>query len=344
MRALNSAVTGLQAQQTAMDVIGNNIANVNTDGFKASRTDFSDLFYQTLQGGSDNTNASQVGYGVKVSGVSKDMSTTGETTTNVPTNLFINGEGYFIVSTDSASHTAGSTTNNSVPPATVADYYTRVGNFQKNASGYLVDANGNYVMGLDATTLAAYQATPATLPTLHAISLIGAVFHPTAAGASAANDVKVDANTNISDLTINSDGTISGTIGSTTGTFEYGVSTGANTSTTTYPPASYAQGNTATYNTDPIVVALSTFPNDGGLSQAGNTSFTQSVSSGSPTYIQASNGNSTTLISGALEQSNVDLAREFTNMIVTQRGFQANSRVITVADSLLEEIVNLKRS
>lgn len=326
MRALNSAVTGLQAQQTAMDVIGNNIANVNTDGFKASRTDFSDLFYQTLQGGSDNTNASQVGYGVKVSGVSKDMSTTGETTTDVPTNLFINGEGYFIVSTDSASHAAGSTTNSG--GATVADYYTRVGNFSKNASGYLVDANGNYVMGLDATSLAAYQTNPASLPTLHAISLIGATFHPTAAGASTASDVTVSANTNISDLTINSDGTISGTIGSSTGTFEYGTSNGA----------------TAASASDPIVVALATFPNDGGLSQAGNTSFTQSVSSGSPTYIQASNGNSTTLISGALEQSNVDLAREFTNMIVTQRGFQANSRVITVADSLLEEIVNLKRS
>lgn len=321
MRALNSAVTGLQAQQTAMDVIGNNIANVNTAGFKASRTDFSDLFYQTLQGGTDNTNASQVGYGVKVSGVSKDMSTTGETTTGVATNLFINGEGYFIVSTDSASHTAGDSTNSA--GATVADYYTRVGNFTKNSSGYLVDANGEYLMGLDKTSLAASASTP----TLHAISLIGSTFHPTGATGTG-SDITVNKNTTISNLTINSDGTITGTIGSSTGTFEYGTSAGATT----------ASAN------DPIIIALSTFSNAAGLTQAGNTSFTQSISSGSPTYIQASNGNDTTLISGALEQSNVDLAKEFTNMIVTQRGFQANSRVITVSDSMLEEIVNLKRS
>lgn len=321
MRALNSAVTGLQAQQTAMDVIGNNIANVNTDGFKASRTDFSDLFYQTLQGGTDNTNAAQVGYGVKVSGISKDMSTSGAATTGVPTNLFASGEGYFIVSTDSASHTAGSTTNSA--GTAVADYYTRVGDFTKNSSGYLVNADGEYVMGLDAASL----ATSSSTPTLHAISLIGSTFHPTGATGTG-SDVTVDKNTVITNMTINGDGTITGTINSATGTFEYGTSAGA----------------TAASANDPIIVGLATFPNDAGLTQAGNTEFTQSISSGSPTYMQALNGNGTKLISGALEQSNVDLAKEFTNMIVTQRGFQANSRVITVADSLLEEIVNLKRS
>ena len=318
MRALNSAVTGLQAQQTAMDVIGNNIANVNTDGFKSSRTDFGDLFYQTLQGGTSNTNSEQVGSGVKVSAVSKDMSSGSETTTSVSTNLFINGEGYFVVSTDGTSHTAGDTTNTG--GSTVTDYYTRSGDFTENSSGYLVNANGQYLMGLDSTSLASSASTP----TLHAISLIGSTFQPTNGGTSST----ITKDTTITDLTINSDGTITGTVDGTTGTFEYGTSAGATT----------ASAN------DPIIVALATFSNASGLTQAGDTAYSQSQSSGSPTYIQASNGNSTTLISGALEQSNVDLAREFSNMIITQRGFQANSRVITVADSLLEEIVNLKRS
>lgn len=318
MRALNSAVTGLQAQQTAMDVIGNNIANVNTTGFKASNTNFSDLFYQTLSGGSDNTNPEQVGYGVKVDAVSKDMSVTGENTTGIATNLFINGEGYFIVSTDSGSHTAGSTTSSN--NSTVADYYTRAGDFTLDNSDYLVNANGQYVMGLDSTSL----ATSSTTPTLHAISLIGATFVPTAGGASHT----IAAGDSVTDLKIGTDGTISGTYNDQSGYFEYGTSQGATT----------ASAN------DKITVALATFPNADGLEQDGNTTFTQSVSSGSPIYVQASKGNNTTLISGALEQSNVDLAKEFTNMIVTQRGFQANSRVITVSDSLLEEIVNLKRS
>lgn len=335
MRALNSAATGMQAQQTALDVIGNNIANVNTYGFKSSRTDFSDLFYQTLEGGTSNTDAEQVGYGARVSGTSKDMSAAGQTSTGYAYDLYINGGGYFITSNDYGSHTAGSSTSNDTNnKTTVSDAYTRVGNFKFNSQGYMIDkSSGNYVMGLDSTTLS--SATP----TLHAISLVGATFHPsTGTGSDVAilssdstateNSTQVKFGSSaITDVTINLDGTISAKINGVEGTFEYGTSNGAG-------------GDAA----DPIIVGIATFPNDEGLTQVGDNSFTSSVSSGVANYAQASNGNTTKLISGALEQSNVDLAKEFSNMIVTQRGFQANSRVITVADSLLEEIVNLKRS
>ncbi|MFT8887921.1 MAG: flagellar hook-basal body complex protein [Ethanoligenens sp.] len=338
MRALNSAVTGLQAQQTAMDVIGNNIANVNTAGFKSSRTDFSDLFYQTLQGGTNTTNASEVGYGTKVSGISKDMSTTGYTATGISSNLFISGNGYFVVSNDDGSHTAGTSKSDlATNTATVNDLYTRVGNFKTTADGYLVDASGNYVMGVDKTTL---STSPVKL---HAINFVNSTFHPSDATGTT-NDVTILSSTAtipansttqvnwgssaIQDMTFNQDGTISATINGVKGTFEYGTSVGA----------------TGAAATDNMTIGLASFANQDGLTQAGNTSFASSASSGSASYMQPMNNNQTYLVSGGLEQSNVDLAQEFTNMIVTQRGFQANSRVITVADSLLEEIVNLKRS
>ena len=112
MRSMMSAVTGLKAQQTSMDVIGNNIANVNTAGFKSSSTQFEDLFYQTLSGATVETNPSQVGYGAEVSGVSKNMTSAGATTTDDPWNLYIDGDGYFAV----ASQTG----------ATTPSYFTRV--------------------------------------------------------------------------------------------------------------------------------------------------------------------------------------------------------------------------
>ncbi|MFT9055170.1 MAG: flagellar hook-basal body complex protein [Ethanoligenens sp.] len=337
MRALNSAVTGLRAQQTAMDVIGNNIANVNTAGFKSSRTDFSDLFYQTLQGGTNTTNASEVGYGTKVSGISKDMSTTGYTATGISSNLFISGNGYFIVSNDDGSHTAGTSKSDlAANTATVNDLYTRVGNFKTTADGYLVDASGNYVMGVDASTLQTAAIK------LHAINFVGSTFHPSDATGTTGDVTILDPNSTtatdathvkwgssaIQDMTFNQDGTISATINGVKGTFEYGTSVGA----------------TGAAATDNMTIGLASFANQDGLTQAGNTSFASSASSGSASYMQPMNNNQTYLVSGGLEQSNVDLAQEFTNMIVTQRGFQANSRVITVADSLLEEIVNLKRS
>lgn len=304
MKSMQSAVTGLRAQQTAMDVIGNNIANVNTAGFKASSTTFSDLFYQTLNGGSEFVDPSQVGYGAQVSGVSKNMTNAGATTTDNPTDLYIDGSGYFALATSQ--------------DATAANYYSRVGNFAFQ-DGYLVDkTTGAFVMAFDpeSNTMSALHIDSEGAATVSLVPESGA---------------SIDINDDTSDpaypngtfaaltgITVNQDGSISASIGSVT-------------------------GKLCDENGNPIRIALCQFQNDGGLTQVGDNFYAASESSGAPVNGVAGTNNTTVLRSGALEMSNVDIAKEFTNMIITQRGFQANSRVITVSDSMLEELVNLKR-
>src|SRR5699024_1013408 len=90
-------------------------------------------------------------------------------------------------------------------------------------------------------------------------------------------------------------------------------------------------------------IALATFANPVGLQKAGGSLYTTSVNSGNPQVGTAGTGGRGSLIGGAVEMSNVDLSSEFTNLIIAQRGFQANSRVITTSDELLQELVNLKR-
>lgn len=346
MKSMNSAVAGLRAMQTAMDVIGNNIANVNTNGFKASRTDFGDLFYQTLEGGTEQVNPSEVGYGSKVASVVKDMSNNGAVTTDRALDLYIDGNGYF---------TVNSTNNPAADPTTNGTkYYTRVGATTIDPQGYLVDENGNYVMGVDTGSV------NTAAQTLHNIRIVGdgtagsgAWFVPTDGTATqgdpaavppvAATIVNIDsaeAFKGVSNMTINADGTITAQMNGKSGILCYNTGT---TPATTEPTGYDATTQTVTGG-ESIVVGLASFANEDGLSQVGSNYFTAGISSGAPQYMQAGNNNTTTLKTGALEQSNVDLAKEFTTMITTQRGFQANSRVITVSDSLLDEVVNLKRS
>lgn len=302
MRSMQSAVTGLRAQQTAMDVIGNNIANVNTVGFKASVTNFSDLFYQTLTNASATVNPSQVGYGAQVSNVSKNMSTVGASTTDSPYDLYIDGEGFFSVATSST--------------ATSPDYYTRVGHFSFN-QGYLVDGSGNYVLSSGNTAIDLDGTVTAGVCSVQLKPTDGSS-NIDIDDVATANDPKgtYSALTNIS---INSDGSISATVDNKTGTLVDG------------------SGNT-------IKIGLATFINSSGLSQVGQNYYAATTASGAPTYTTAGNNNSTVIRTGELEMSNVDLAKEFTNMITTERGYQANSRVITVSDTMLEELINLKRS
>lgn len=313
MRSMMSAVTGLRAQQTAMDVIGNNIANVNTTGFKSSSTNFEDLFYQTLNSGTPQVNPSQVGYGSQVSSVSKNMTSTGATQTDNPTDLYLDGQGFFAV--NSKSDGSGQT------------YYTRVGNFHFDQQGYLVDTSGNYVMSNISNGAGGYDAVHLDSGAAAADSVY---LFPNDGSAP----IQITSTSNFSELTnisFNSDGSITASIGNATGTIASG---NLNTSGTT-------TGGTPQ---DPMKVGVATFLNDSGLSEVGSNYYESSQSSGSPTYSTAGGTNKTVVRSNALEMSNVDIAKEFTDMIVTQRGFQANSRVITVSDSMLDELINLKRS
>lgn len=138
LRSLYSAVSGMKAHQTKLDVIGNNIANVNTYGFKSSRARFQDVFYQTLQnatGGTNNkggTNASQVGYGSQLGGIDLDMSRSALQSTGRPLDCAITGEGFF-----------------QVMDADGNVFYTRAGNMSLDSnSGNLVDSNGYTVLGV----------------------------------------------------------------------------------------------------------------------------------------------------------------------------------------------------
>jgi flagellar hook protein FlgE len=279
MKALYSGVSGLRSHQTKMDVIGNNIANVNTNGYKTQRATFRDVYYQTVSNpgqasaGIGGTNSSQVGYGAQIASVDTIHTLSGYSPTNKETDLYINGEGFLKV-TDASGNM----------------FYTRYGALNFDSQGQLVDSNGSIVMGLNGSVTAAANAN--ITQDLQKIKI-------------AINDY--------SNITINSDGTITGV-------------------------------KTGTDQIDTLgLIAISTIPNPAALQLDGSSYYTAGNNTGTITYHAAGLGGSGSLVTGGLEMSNVDLANEFSDMIITQRGYQANSKIITVVDEMLEELVNMKR-
>jgi len=307
MRSLYSAITGLKNHQTAMDVIGNNIANVNTAGYKRERASFATMLGQASQGASapsmtnpadittttvGGTNGITIGLGSVLGSVDKIMTQGSSSYTGKPTDMMIQGEGMFVVEQGTNI------------------YYTRTGNFELDKNGMLVDANtGAKVQGYLNTGFASPTAYPAdrTLPA------------------------------SLSDITINQGDTY--TLGGVSYTLDsYGIdSKGVVTGIFTD-----ASGNSITR--EMYQIALATFNNTNGLNYEGNNFYTKSNNSGDANLGAAGSAEKGDIMTSYLEMSNVDLSQEFTDMIVTQRGFQANSRVITVSDTLLEELINLKRS
>lgn len=273
LRSLTSGVSGLKAHQTQMDVIGNNIANVSTTGFKASRVTFKDVYYQTLSGATESdgnvggTNARQIGFGTSLSTVDVINTRGGIKTTDRALDLYLSGDGYFMMTNE------GGTTSS----------YTRNGNFGFDAKGGLVDANGNYVSG----------------------------WTPQYAEGTEASPIKIENINEYSDIAIGADGTITG-----------------------------IKDNTTTVLGQ---IAIAKFPNPEGLSQQDGVYFISTKNSGTATVTTPGSDSTGTIVSGGLEMSNVDLSTELTGMITAERGFQANSRVITVSDEMLQELVNLKR-
>jgi len=132
--ALSSGVTGLQAHQTMLDVAGNNLANVNTTAFKASRVGFAELLGQTLQQGSrptdqiGGTNPQKIGSGVGISSISPNMGQGGIMNTGNPFDVALDGQGYFVVSNGASN------------------LYTRAGNFAVDEDGHLVDPSTGYLV------------------------------------------------------------------------------------------------------------------------------------------------------------------------------------------------------
>lgn len=263
MRSLYSAISGLKNHQTKMDVIGNNIANVNTTGFKRSRVTFSTMLSQTLKGasapitsGAGGTNSIQVGLGSSLGSIDQIMTQGSSQSTGNPTDMMLQGKGFFTLSLD------GGTTK----------IYSRSGAFSLDSNGDLIEpSSGAHVLD-----------------------------------ASGAN---INIPTTVDSFSISESGVI-----------------------TTITGDAATTGQT---------IGVSTFANPAGLTSIGGSFYTESNNSGTATLAAAGTG--TKVVSNAVEMSNVDLSTEFTDMITAQRGFQANSRVITVSDTLLQELIDLKR-
>ncbi len=420
MRSLFSGVSGLQNHQIRMDVIGNNIANVNTVGFKGSRATFKETLSQTLISASapdpgrnlGGINPCQIGLGVGLSSIDVIHSPSGTQSTNSETDLAVEGTGFFIVA-DGAKQ-----------------YYTRAGMMEFDGAGTLVSkSNGLPVMGYLANEKGEIVDTGGQLQHLritsdiHSISpvstssvvLNGNVSAFTENGESLSRIATVydslgathrviitfeknapnnwswsaklendSSNTQLGPtdpaervLSFNDDGTVlAGNIGNIiipSTLLEPGQAEELEFELDLNGVRQFAEDNSlvvqrqngfpsgdldgisidqsgiliGSYSNGLIKhlgqVALARFENPPGLLKVGDTMFEESVNSGNPVIGLANTGGFGSIMSNSLEMSNVDLSEEFTEMIITQRGFQANSRVITSADEMLQELVNLKR-
>jgi flagellar hook protein FlgE len=238
----------MKNHQTRMDVIGNNIANVNTTGYKSSRVQFKDVLGQTIAGG-------QVASGVTIAGINKNFTQGSQTATENSTDLYIHGNGFFGVQD---------------PNNTDITYYTRDGSFSVDEEGNLVNSLGYNVCDSGGSPI-----TGLTPP--------------------------------IDSISIDATGEI----------FLNGSDTN-------------------------LKIGLATVMDLQKLSNQGNNLY-KYTGTEDPEFHEPGSDNVGTVISNNLEMSNVDLTDEFSNMIVTQRGYQANSKVITTSDEMLQELIGLKR-
>lgn len=282
---MTSAIAGLKANMTGMNVTGNNVSNVNTDAFKSSSVTYRDAMYQEISGGaagnanSAGTNPSQVGYGSTASSINVDTTIGGKNSTGNPNDVYIKGDGYLIV---------GNSAKNTTDDTFTGYKYTRLGKLSFDSNGYLSAGDGNYVCGYE------YDAANSKMgTTLQAIKL------PTPVGGKI-----------ISNISISPDGTITCNNGGTIQTVGQ--------------------------------ISLATFTNPSGLEQSGSSFFSKTPNAGTETDIAPGTDGTNTLITGSLESSNVDLATEFSNMIVYERGYQANTKIVSVADEMLQTLVNMK--
>jgi len=395
LRSLFSGITGLRAHQTMMDVVGNNIANVNTTGFKSSSTIFEDTLSQMVRAaaapgqGIGGLNPAQVGLGVQLGAISTNFGQGSAQTTNKTSDLMIQGDGFFIMMKGNE------------------EIYTRAGNFNFDTDGRLTNNQGFTVQGYPATngvpdlskplqdiTLPAGTTLPPRPSSTVAINgniasgttgtiTRSATTYDVLGGEHVLTVTMTYNGTNGFDVdvadsapgsstaqgSITFDNTGAATIAPTQVTFADGTIVDIDLAGTTNfgGPASfdvksadgYSSGSLEQYKIAPdgsvvgvfsngqkltmAQVALANFNNPGGLEKIGNTAFRATTNSGLPQRGIAATGGRGTLISGTLEMSNVDLAAEFTNLIIAQRGFQANSRVVTSSDEMLQDLVNLKR-
>ncbi|MGY3746468.1 flagellar hook-basal body complex protein [Vagococcus salmoninarum] len=299
LKSLYSGVSGMKSLQTKMDVVSNNIANVNTVGFKAGRVRFQDLLSQTDAGaqgptanGNGGINARQVGLGVKVGSIDTMMGAGTPQPTGRPLDFALDAGGFFILQKNDEDQTK---------------YYTRDGGFVIDSQGKLTNADGFAVMGR---------------------GVVGDELVLNDKDFTAANNLKPLGD--LAPIEIKNKVTVGG---KDLDLVSYSID-GSGMVT-----GKYSDNNTYVIGQ----ISLATFSNPDGLEKMGGNNYVQSGNSGDSIIVTAGTEGSGMLVQGALEGSNVDLANEFTEMIIASRAYQANSRSISTSDEMLQELINLKR-
>jgi len=400
--ALGIGTTGLNASQKQMDVIGNNLANANTVGFKAAETQFADMLSHSLNGGSGKM---QVGQGVSISSVSTRFDQGSFETTGSVTDMAIDGEGFFPVKDKEG-----------------ALFYTRAGAFHIDKDGYLVDVNGYQAQGLNLFTatgdeeitaicLQNIQSAPKASATIgigvnlndsddegtefvvsqnvfdskgeiHNLSLTftkaaagtwdcEATLDEVASTASSITQIEFDANGRLvapaadptftfaalpNAATIGAAGVLTWDLISEDSPLVTGYA--ATSVIKTLEADGYSSGVLKTLNvgkngiisgiftngqtSDLGQLVLANFPNVEGLTRMGSY-FGATNDSGAAIINKPGTGGLGEVMSNSLEQSNIDVSKEFVNMINAQKAYQANARIITAADEMLTELMNIKR-
>ena len=340
LRSLYSGISGMKVNQTKLDVIGNNLANVSTTAFKGSRVNFSTTISQTLGSASaasdslGGVNGKQIGLGAQISSIDKIMSQGSMQSTSRSLDVAVDGSGYFMVATGPAltgdAKDSITIVNNGVGtmPANSSVAYTRDGSFVLDNEGNLLTSKGYRVLGF--ATKSGVDANVPANP-VDNIQKDGKVLYVESNNTTEVIDdklvslkipdkvVKNNIEVAVKSFNISADGLI-------TGVLETGEIT--------------ALGQ----------IAMSSFKNEVGLTDIGNNMYEPSGSSGAA--IISSGKNSPTnrnssgygdILQGYLEMSGVDMAEQFTDMIVATKAFQAAGKTITTGDEILSEIINLKR-
>jgi len=402
-------LSGLDASDTALATISNNLANLNTTGYKDTTVNFQDLFYNLL-GSNGSGDQLQVGSGASVGSINTNFNTGSVQNTGVNTDVAINGNGFFVVQN-------GSNT-----------YYTRAGDFTQDANGYLVTADGYQVMGYPAVNgvvntsggLAPIQlpmgmTSPPTATTdlsidanLNASAAVGDSYNTSVTvydSLGAAHVLNVDftntgsgwsynatlpssditgatgTNITVASGTLNFDGNGNLTATTPIAINVTGLADGANplafnwnlagssgsslitqVAGTSGTNGTTQNGNTSgsltgfSVNADGTItgaftngsqflgqIALASFANLEGLTKQGSNNYSANISSGSAVVGAPGTSSLGSLTGSALENSNVDMSTEFTNLIIAERGFQANAKSVTTFDQIAQDTINLVR-
>ncbi len=392
--AMYAAVAGLKTHMSALNVIGNNISNVNTNAYKATRYTFSEALYTTSRSGSNGTaqlggrNPAQVGYGCSIGTIDLDMSTKTYTPTGNQMDCMIDGDGFFLVSDKTKA--AGIRTQSELEGMLL----TRLGNFEEKG-GFIVDGDGQVLYGFAAVKNPAYETDPTqpewipstTLSALrlpNCVNYVKTVVADGEEGGDGGDDEDLEETTvsatKVLYPTLNEEGYVVNGTPTEEDLEEMGLADDENVEVEQVSLSNLNIDETGritgtTQDKQTIVVGYVAIgkvdsPNgvthvDGRYYQAlggagklhltsigGTVAYDASASAGegeggdgaaTGSEIDVIGSGETTILNSGLEGSGTDLATEISNMIMIQRGYQANTRIVTVTDSMLEELVNMKR-